>query len=1181
MEPQDQANLPTLQSAFSHSQLAHHDQDPNNDHTSLTDLPEDHTDSTIPHSNSSSSINTLNKTIVNNNSTSSINPSQSPAVRSPQSSASFPNQPSASVIQPPRVSTPVANPPPRFFTRPYRRTQDHHHSQHSHHHGSANSSGFNSNQNSSIIGVRSAFKDFAVPAQIILVCSVINALWPTMLRVVTTIFEFLVLILSSYVACARRSDDCYFLEPLLHDGEEAVYVEIIQWTLRGALGFFILSGVHIAIKKIQQFRTVLTTHQHSHWFFTILWPLITKYPSLLWSYSTQIFSWRFIRTYRSSAPTRSSQSIRRSKKASSLSASSADQYRYHTSSKSRSSNASHSYSKRSGASSAIDTDAFSAGSGSETKLRSKTKPRKSRGIDVHSQQSNYQTPAHTEGLDSSLQINTPDTEESEIPTISIDPVSCQDIKSSTITTSNTDDNCISATEAASNTVYETADDGEFISTDRRRRRKAKSLKAVAVSNSTESLTKPKPQVPASLNTKTTVETPIVSQLPKSGTKDTSATVKAMTVKSAHQESSSTKKIEQEKAQITHKSWPSKKDNSQVKSQSTTSINASESLLQPPKENTFVHPLHALNSTSPIVRLKPSHKRSQSAQLPLPSPWNRSQSTTPDDDQRLETSNQPSAAGDATEVLSASAEPKSKQEDSPGFRSYDLFGESGIWYSPFQSGLDIAIESDREQGKHGSRPLSKPRIQTNNANNSKKPNIPPSSFFESSPRAPRIMPFSQHHSGNALQNEDWLVRTRSSSVAAPMTPLLESDCQDPLDYFGGSRSANSSRRGSTENNLTESLLSGRTRMFGAAPSSVGHSRQNSQQLFPLSGSTNVSTIEAPYLSAQFNGSINPPTFNPIASSSAPIGGETPFGSPMLTADNSTDAMAMTESSSTFVNPWDSGFTYNNNSQPLPEPFLNFDTPATSQNLSREADHSRQSSLLRLMNGDSGVNNAHVDGEGDAILRGFLFPSLAHHAQTSIVPTETHFQPFASEEIPHTGAVSQPGMFTGELNYNGMDFPIQTMSDMQQPYTEASFTTPFQLDPIETKTKERYHHGRKHSGHHKSSSLGSFFLPFPPVSGTSEGSPLGIQADSQDIPIQPSSISRGGSSGSNNSGRGQRHGQHKQVRHQSSSRDREGNSPTTGRRRAGTDHEARNRASNKHNPQQDSNKPKKPPKKEQTL
>jgi hypothetical protein len=99
------------------------------------------------------------------------------------------------------------------------------------------------------MGVRSAFRDFVVPIQIILVCSILNALWPTLLRIIATTVEFLVLVLSSYGACARRSDNCYFLEPLFNDGQEGIYLGTIQWTLRGVFCIMFLSGAYIAGKK--------------------------------------------------------------------------------------------------------------------------------------------------------------------------------------------------------------------------------------------------------------------------------------------------------------------------------------------------------------------------------------------------------------------------------------------------------------------------------------------------------------------------------------------------------------------------------------------------------------------------------------------------------------------------------------------------------------------------------------------------------------------------------------------------------------------------------------------------------------------------------------------------------------------------------------------------------------------
>jgi hypothetical protein len=96
-----------------------------------------------------------------------------------------------------------------------------------------------------------------VPAQIILVCSILNVLWPTLLRIVTTTVEFLVLVLSSYYACARRSDDCYFLEPLFNDGQEAIYVGTIQWTLRAVFCILFLSGLIFTTKRIEKVKCML------------------------------------------------------------------------------------------------------------------------------------------------------------------------------------------------------------------------------------------------------------------------------------------------------------------------------------------------------------------------------------------------------------------------------------------------------------------------------------------------------------------------------------------------------------------------------------------------------------------------------------------------------------------------------------------------------------------------------------------------------------------------------------------------------------------------------------------------------------------------------------------------------------------------------------------------------------
>ncbi|KAK3844944.1 MAG: hypothetical protein J3R72DRAFT_59315 [Linnemannia gamsii] len=176
----------------------------------------------------------------------------SPTSPSSPPASSHPSSPTSPALSSPPLltripGTPPTNPPPRFFTRPYRRPIDH-----SHHHGSAHGAGYLNSQGSASLGVRSAFKDFVVPAQIILFFSILNALWPTLLRIVTTTIEFLVLVLSSYSACARRSDNCYFLEPLLPDGQEGAYAITIQWTLRIVFCVLFFGGCAIISKRMEK-----------------------------------------------------------------------------------------------------------------------------------------------------------------------------------------------------------------------------------------------------------------------------------------------------------------------------------------------------------------------------------------------------------------------------------------------------------------------------------------------------------------------------------------------------------------------------------------------------------------------------------------------------------------------------------------------------------------------------------------------------------------------------------------------------------------------------------------------------------------------------------------------------------------------------------------------------------------
>ncbi|KAF9109863.1 hypothetical protein BGX27_007111 [Mortierella sp. AM989] len=1143
MEPQDQAHLPQPHGDLSHCQLTHHDRDLHNPDPS--DRQEGHgvsqvngqgpslvknspfltSDSSLP-----SSLTTINKTSSSNNNVPSGNAGQNSSPRTLHST----NPPTASSILPTRIpGTPPANPPPRFFTRPYRRTQDHN----SHHHNSSiHSSGHGAGQNSSSIGVRSAFKDFIVPAQIILVCSILNALWPTMLWVTTTAIEFLVLVLSSYGACARRSDDCYFLEPLFHDGQEAIYVAAIQWTLRSILVILFLSGLYIATKKVQQVRSVLATNQRhqSLWIFENLWSWVMTYPKLLWAYIVRMLPWKISRSFRSSTQNRSTQGMRHQRKMPSLmtSASSTDQRKYQSSPKGRG-NTANTYARRTGASSAVassaaDTDAFSAGSGSESKARSKTKSRKSRGAEAVIQRNANQPGADSAGQSPLSSISLADAVESTAPVASIETVSLPDLKTPATATSNLEVNGSSTAGIVSNALYETADDGEFISTDRRRRRKAKGGKGSITSNSSDSLVK--------------------TSLPPPATQSVKPESELDTAKPNITFQDSITPQEQTLDRVQHQYQPKVQDAeaTPIQLQPATPTNGKEEQQQLPLASEFVHPLHALNSTSPIVRLKPSHKRSQSAQLPLPSPWGKPQLEIPNGNHNHPSSlSQVISLNDSKDTPTANS--GSEQTESCNFKNYDLFGEPSIWYSPFQSGLDISIESDQEQGKHGSRPLSKPKIQINGSSSQRKPNLPPSSFFESSPRTPRIMPFSQHHNGNTLGTEDWSIRSKSSSVAVPMTPVLESDCQDHMEYFGGSRSANSSRRGSVENNLTESLLSGRTRMFGEPTPSAGHSRQNSQYILSPSGTSNGITPEASYLSPHFSSAIVPTTLNSIGYSNSPTLGQSPISSPMLMATNSSDTVSGT--APTFVNPWEPGFTYNLN-QSLSETFLPFETSSASHSLSRDSERDRQSSLLRLMNGDSGNSTATLDDEKEAIQRGFLFPSLTHLAHPSLPSTETsNFQPFDSMELS-LAVANHPSPLVGDHRYDTPELAIQDPTKIQASFVDSSLS-PSRRETNEKKPKDRYRHGRTHSGHHKSSSLGSFFPPFPPVSNVSKGSTSAIET-SASIAHDPLGRSAQPSEDSSRGNSSQGHGniQSKQGRHYGPGRETDG---TSGRRKAGTDHD----------------------------
>ncbi|KAF9982214.1 hypothetical protein BGZ75_006390 [Mortierella antarctica] len=846
---------------------------------------------------SSSSSSSLSHPTSNNPSSSSSSKATPPTLRPPSATFLPPSSSASAAPSPSRLpGTPPANPPPRFFTRPYRRPLDHSH----HHHGSTHGSGHGGGQSSSSIGVRSAFKDFVVPAQIILVCSILNALWPTMLRIVTTTLEFLVLVLSSYSACARRSDDCYFLEPLLNDGQEAIYVGTIQWALRSVFSILFLGALVFISKKLQTLEgTSMSVLKHqrqsrikrihfrnnksgwleviwsalmnnrrrprSFWSLDNIWSWIMTYPNLLWRLAQRIFPWRITR----SSQSRSSQNTRHYRKTTSAISPTAGAHQYSGPSTAKDDcsaaiGTSPKYTQKVPSLNAVDTDTVSAGSGSESRAKAKTKSRKAKPLQGKAAMSLSRS-------SSGSMLGSPDSTTSPGANLQLDP------KPILVPKLDLNDRVLSTVGMVSQTITEGADDDDFISTDRRRRRKTKSLKINSAANSTESLLK--------------------------------------------------------------------------------------------------------------------------------------------------------------------------------------------------SGLDISIESDQEQGKHGSRSVTrpKPRIQVDLVGTQNKPSLgsflPPSSFFESSPRTPRIMPFSQHNrnpGSSTLETEDWSVRTRSSSIAAPMTPLLEADCMDPMDYFGGSRSANSSRRGSVENNLTESLLSGRARMF-ANIGSAGTMSHGISQDFATSSpvdTNNTLLSGGGFLSSRLKPTGVSSPLAAFASATPPMAGQSSLDTPTLTDSSLTTGSL--DAAPVFVNPWESNYPYRSN-HTVSETFLPFGSSSgpggidqgadqgAEQGVDQGVDLDRQSSLLRLMNGNyvngssgTGGNTGGMnvlfkappsENEIDSIRKGFHRPDHARHSGLPLQQLDvTSFRPFASVEMSLAAAANQPPPLQEDPQYDLLEWTLQ--HQLSKPSNKAS-------------------------------------------------------------------------------------------------------------------------------------------------
>ncbi|KAG0209552.1 hypothetical protein BGX28_010250 [Mortierella sp. GBA30] len=926
------------------------------------------------------------------------------------------------------------------------------------------SGGHGGGQSSSSIGVRSAFKDFVVPAQIILVCSILNALWPTMLRIVTTTLEFLVL--------------------------EAIYVGAIQWALRSVFCILFMGALVFTAKRVQKIWSSLMNNRQRprpFWSPDNICSWIMTYPNRLWILVRRIFPWKITR----SAQNRSAQGTRHHRKTTSTTSPTHATDQPPCPSKSKdsvhSSSNSQSIARKITSFNSVDTDTFSAGSGSESKARVKSRSRKSK-------------PPPEKAIVPLSRSSSANAFAASEPTTPSETDSPQDSKPILISKADPDDKMLSTVGIVSHTVYQTADDDDFISTDRRRRRKMKGFKSNSAANSTESLVKQTSSSsllrdqevnapPAETVSKSIASTPAVPV--SAAAHETPRQMMTPLHESIHPEKPPAVKVP---VQAPVKTLSRQRDTTPGQPKQAVQVKDPGSSLQHPSDINFVHPLHALNSTSPIVRLKPSHKRSQSAQLPSCSPWSippaSGSSAKVVQESSMREMTLPASPTSPTDASIASitsdAVDAAKDTQDYGSKEYDVVGQSSIWYSPFQSGLDISIESDQEQGKHGSRSLTKPkpRIQVDLADTQQKPHLgsflPASSFFESSPRTPRIMPFSQHYttglnSSSSFDNEDWSMRTRSSSIAAPMTPLLESDCVDPMDYFGGSRSANSSRRGSIENNLTESLLSGRARMF-ASSSSLSTAVTTATTKTTATGSDISSTMipglvqTSAFVEANSTGTLLPggtflpPRFNPTLVSS-PLATFSSSSSPLidnatpLPTTSPTDSLKLTSDASlnsvppVFVNPWESNYPYRSN-HTVSETFLPFGSSSSSSLGGVDqggVERSRQASLLRLMNDDAmstggdysaggGGGNAAGAGVGvgvssffnptqhenemEAIRTGFLLPNIARHSGSSLhqhqhqqhseVPktstisssTAAAFSPFASVEMSLAAAANQP-------------------------------------------------------------------------------------------------------------------------------------------------------------------------------
>ncbi|KAF9976618.1 hypothetical protein BGZ73_008156 [Actinomortierella ambigua] len=1073
-------------------------------------------------------------------------------------------------------STPPLSRPPKFLTRPYRRTADGHHT-HLHPFGSGSTSS----------GVRSAFKDFIIPAQIILLCSILNATWPLLTSTVTTVLEFLALVFASYIACARRSADCYFLEPVSHsheDREGTIYVATIHWTLRALLVIGVASVVmFIGSRLAKLWRPAFTTEElfraeyalgldssasaassapTSRLRFLRWLPIFRRFsgskladssrPPRSRTSSTSSFSSPWFPS-RSNPPTPSSlEAAQPSRLGKSPSPAASDSLLTSSSSKphkSKSKAAKKSSNQPSADnvhSAGLDAKRSAKKQDSSSSLLSVSPDKDTSCIDRFHEgfEQKDDTATTNERKDDCLQdpslslkqpmststmsLDRPSAAVSDEPaaTAQLDCTqSAPNENQSEPSPSDLVEPVTNPLSASSDTRPTTGTDSDFISPhDKRRRRKAKTQKAnrTTVAPESESATKqPSREAP----TKSSLSSDVVEQ-----------------EKGAKQGMQAALSIDTETSQPSISTTPQSTTKAGPKDRVTFSADTPSS----PKLPASTHPLHALNSKSTIVRTKALHKRSQSAQLPSTMPWNNHSadgSGRRSGSPLFQTSCvEPSVQGNSRSTTDTLTFRRASAQTGPdAIKTSSADTNIHRWYSPFQSGLDISIEGESDMKDT----LENRHVESNEAPSADSPTqsttagsrpvttklkLPPflatpSSFFESSPRTPRIMPFSQnqqhpHPYGMlaGMSAEDSWTRTRSSSIGAPMTPQL--DTMDPFDFTSGSKSAGCSRRNSIESNLMESMLSGKTRMFGHLDNDTALNGPSVpiQLTSPLGSSTTSASSSLGTL--DFLSTMGSSTLMPLHVEALPD----VLPAPASHESHDSDVPV-------FVNPWDTEDQYAVPATASPTAYLSSNLLSSGGYAPTGIDPAaaaRQASLLRAMNGGAlgggtlannlSVHPMVMTSESDPMaIPPIITPPRPVSSLLSSIPK---FGPYPSVEMSLAAEVNKPPPLR-EIPLDD-SFEKLSMEDVMKKKTGQEKkrshrrTSSNNNNTMANNSSSHGHHGgsggghgseqedskkaaptKSHlqrtsrtgqgrSGHNKSASLGSFLPPLPPTSSDKTGS-----------------------------------------------------------------------------------------------